>query len=159
MSTTIHRTRPNILRVSLLTNLQLISHTFCYKCIIRSLQSSTNCPIDRTYLLSESISPAPKIVLSMVNELLVQCPRECGARVERGCLTGHLKDCELAIVTCLCGDFTTRRDQRAVLEHEFPEGNTVEEHRESCIHEWTHCSSCTTKYRRFEFKVLPLIYR
>ena len=55
---------------------------------------------------------------SLVNELVVRCPRECGVDVERGCLEGHLKGtCDLETITCACGESITRRDQRTVMEN------------------------------------------
>ena len=122
----------------------------------QALQSSSLCPIDRLPLSSDDIKPAPKIVASLVNELVVRCPRECGVDIERGCLKGHLKGtCHLEPITCSCGESITRRDQRRVMETE-----QVEDGKETeigCIHEWQRCNDCTATFQRLNRNVSPLI--
>ena len=129
-------------------------HIFCHSCITQALQSSSLCPIDRLPLSSDDIKPAPKIVASLVNELVVQCPHECGVDVERGCLDGHLKgSCDLETITCTCGESITRRDQRRVVETE-----QVEDRKETeigCIHEWQRCDDCSAAFQRLDREVSP----
>jgi len=130
-------------------------HTFCKQCITQALETAQSCPIDRQPLSSEDIRSAPKIVASLVNELLVGCPRGCGVDVERGCLQGHLKgDCDLEEIKCLCGETVTRREKRSVIETEQSD-SSEDEH--ECIHEWRSCTSCGSKYQRLHLKVTLLI--
>ena len=131
-------------------------HIFCQSCISQALQSSSLCPIDRLPLSSDDIKPAPKIVASLVNELIVRCPRECGVDVERGCLKGHLKGtCGLETVPCPCGESITRRDRRRVMESE-----QIEDGKETeigCIHEWQRCNDCTATFQRLNRNASPLL--
>ncbi len=129
-------------------------HIFCCSCITQALQLSSLCPIDRLPLSSDDVNPAPKIVASLANELVVQCPRECGVDVERGCLEGHLKgSCDLETIACTCGESITRRDQRKVMETE-----QVEDGKETeigCIHECQRCDDCPATFQRLDRKVSP----
>lgn len=131
-------------------------HIFCQSCITQALQSSSLCPIDRLPLSSDDIKPAPKIVASLVNELVVRCPRECGVDVERGCLNGHLKGtCDLETIACSCGELITRRDQRRVMESE-----QIEDGKETeigCVHEWQRCNDCAATFRRLNRNVSSLL--
>jgi hypothetical protein len=121
---------------------------------MQALQSASLCPIDRLPLSSEDVKSAPKIVASLVNELLVSCPRECGVDVERGCLDGHLKgNCDLEAITCACGQSMTRRDQRTVLEVEHPGEVDGNDKSIGCIHEWQVCSDCSARFQRVNRKV------
>jgi hypothetical protein len=96
-------------------------------------------------------------VASLVNELVVRCPRECGVDVERGCLEGHLKgNCDLETIECACGESITRRDQRTVIETEQVEGHESNETNIGCIHEWQHCTECTAPLQRLNRKAPPL---
>ena len=145
----------------LLTVLQKLtfSHTFCLSCITQALQSSSLCPIDRLPISSDDVKPAPKIVASLVNELVVSCPRGCGVDVERGCLKGHLKGtCELELLSCSCGESITRRDLQYVHETERWEvDDQVPESHSGCIHEWQQCPHCSGSYQRLHKTVrLPL---
>lgn len=103
------------------------------------------------------MKPAPKIVASLVNELIVSCPRGCGVDVERGCLKGHLKGtCELEILTCSCGESMTRRDLQHVRETERWEvDDQVPQPNTGCIHEWQQCPHCSGSYQRLHKTVLP----
>ncbi|KAA1120903.1 hypothetical protein PGTUg99_014009 [Puccinia graminis f. sp. tritici] len=49
-------------------------HIFCQSCLIKSLEVSATCPIDRLPLSLSLIVPAPKIINKLVDELLVSCP-------------------------------------------------------------------------------------
>lgn len=49
-------------------------HVFCRLCLIKSLELSSTCPIDRLPLSISMIQPAPKIIMKLVDELLVACP-------------------------------------------------------------------------------------
>jgi len=168
MPTTLHSTYTNTMRVpspfhspdTLQISKILISrHTFCESCITQSLQSSSLCPIDRLPISADEIKPAPKLVASLVNELMVLCPRGCKAEVERGSLVGHLNGrCELEAIVCECGEKCTRGELPEVFEAEKAEGREEEEwSREDrgCIHVYRQCNSCETNIQRLHWKVLP----
>jgi hypothetical protein len=85
---------------------------------------------------------------------MVSCPRGCAVDVERGCLKGHLTGtCELEIITCVCGESTTRRERQAVLEKEQTEETNTPEPVSECIHEWRHCTGCSGRFQRLMWKV------
>src|SRR2546423_655547 len=134
-------------------------HTFCESCITQSMQSSSLCPIDRLPISADEIKPAPKLVASLVNELIVLCPRGCKAEVERGSLVGHLNGrCELEVIVCECGKKCTRGELREVFKAEKEEGGEDEESSKEdggCIHVYRQCNSCETNIQRLQWKVLP----
>lgn len=69
-------------------------HIFCTICILRALELSPTCPIDRSPLSLDVLAEAPRIIQQMVQELPVFCPnkdRGCPVQCERGLLAGHLK--------------------------------------------------------------------
>jgi hypothetical protein len=147
MSTTVHGASSDKVRVPPLLRCNP-SHTFCLSCITQALQSSPLCPIDRLTLATGDISSAPKIVASLVDELIVCCPNGCGVDVERSCLDGHLKGrCDLEPVKCICDIPTTRRERNAVAENEHLEGDI------GCIHEWRLCNDCKNQYQRVNWTV------
>jgi hypothetical protein len=160
MSATVRPPRPNTLRVPLPARLfsssskahNVFRHIFCQRCITRALQSSQLCPIDRSPLPTEDLKPAPKIVASLVNELLVQCPRSCGAKVERGCLPGHVKgNCDLEEIPCVCGIGVSKRDLKTVIEVENLQGDETAV--VPCVHEWLACPDCPARFERQHRKV------
>ncbi|KAM0748678.1 hypothetical protein T439DRAFT_316602 [Meredithblackwellia eburnea MCA 4105] len=70
-------------------------HTFCTTCILRALELSPTCPIDRTSLAIEDLQQAPRIIGQMVDELKVACPNKsagCVVECERSLLRSHLRD-------------------------------------------------------------------
>lgn len=70
-------------------------HIFCASCILRALELSPTCPIDRSALALEDLVKAPRLVQQLVQELKVTCPnKEAGCKIEceRGLLEGHLRD-------------------------------------------------------------------
>lgn len=153
LSTTVSRTCANSLRVSTRMSSTKTRHTFCHSCIVQALQSSSLCPIDRQPLSLEDVKPAPKIVASLVNELVVSCPRQCGANVERACLRGHLNGtCDLEPIICACGETIIRRDQKSVLDFEQQEASDLS----GCLHEWQFCDDCSTRVQRLDRKVSSL---
>ena len=157
LPTTLHRSGPNTVRVSPKKMYQLMSrHTFCHSCITQALQSSSLCPIDRQHLSLDDVKSAPKIVASLVDELVVSCPRGCGVNVERACLKGHLNGtCDLEPILCTCGESITRRDQNTVVECEATDNPDISETSVGCIHEWQCCNDCSTRFQRLNRKVFP----
>lgn len=74
-------------------------HMFCRVCLIKSLEISPSCPIDRQPLSLSIVSPAPKIICKLVDELLVSCPLKsssnCQFVCQRDLLSAHLRSHEL----------------------------------------------------------------
>lgn len=70
-------------------------HVFCRKCLLRSLELSPTCPIDREPLSLSLVSPAPKIVIKLVDELLVSCPfkstMNCSFVCQRDLMVSHTR--------------------------------------------------------------------
>lgn len=70
-------------------------HIFCHLCVVRAIELSPTCPIDRSPLQLEDLLEAPRIIQQLVEELKVVCPnsdRGCEVQCERGLLEGHLRD-------------------------------------------------------------------
>ncbi|EGG10618.1 uncharacterized protein MELLADRAFT_103301 [Melampsora larici-populina 98AG31] len=77
-------------------------HVFCRLCLIKSLELSPTCPIDRLPLSISIIQPAPKIIIKLVDELMVTCPFkekfQCSFLCQRYLIKSHTDSrvCELA---------------------------------------------------------------
>ncbi|WAR52010.1 hypothetical protein PtB15_1B449 [Puccinia triticina] len=69
-------------------------HIFCQSCLIKSLEVSATCPIDRLPLSLSLIVPAPKIINKLVDELLVSCPLKsklgCSFVCQRDLVLNHV---------------------------------------------------------------------
>ncbi|EPQ52551.1 hypothetical protein GLOTRDRAFT_79656 [Gloeophyllum trabeum ATCC 11539] len=80
------------------TTTRTCAHTFCYECIVHSIQITPQCPVDRSPLAPEDLYPADPVVRNLVDELIVECPeRKSGCRhtCQRQLLASHMKDsCE-----------------------------------------------------------------
>ncbi|KNZ46202.1 hypothetical protein VP01_747g8 [Puccinia sorghi] len=70
-------------------------HIFCESCLIKSLEISATCPIDRLPLSLSLVVPAPKIINKLVDELLVYCPYKaqlgCAFVCQRDLIYSHLR--------------------------------------------------------------------
>ncbi|PLW27494.1 hypothetical protein PCANC_09518 [Puccinia coronata f. sp. avenae] len=70
-------------------------HIFCQSCLIKSLEVSATCPIDRLPLSLSLIVPAPKMINKLVDELLVYCPYktklDCSFVCQRDLIHTHLR--------------------------------------------------------------------
>ncbi|KAG5984690.1 hypothetical protein E4U55_003636 [Claviceps digitariae] len=81
-------------------------HTFCYRCLRRSIASSpsgTACPIDRELLLWVDCFSAARLIRTQLNYLTVKCPnqaRGCEVELRRENIERH------ATVDCRYKDFT-----------------------------------------------------
>lgn len=70
-------------------------HTFCYRCLRRSIASSpsgTTCPIDREPLSWLDCFSAARLVSTQLNNLVVRCPyhaRGCGRELSREAVERH----------------------------------------------------------------------
>ncbi|KAH9466798.1 hypothetical protein MJO28_000597 [Puccinia striiformis f. sp. tritici] len=70
-------------------------HIFCQSCLIKSLEVSATCPIDRIPLSLSLVVPAPKVIHKLVDELLVSCPFKsklgCSFVCQRDLILTHLR--------------------------------------------------------------------
>ncbi|PLW08883.1 hypothetical protein PCANC_20189 [Puccinia coronata f. sp. avenae] len=70
-------------------------HVFCRICLIKSLEISPTCPIDRLPLSLSLVIPAPKLITKLVDELLVSCPFKsklgCSFVCQRDLIAAHLR--------------------------------------------------------------------
>ncbi|KOS21894.1 TNF receptor-associated factor 6 [Escovopsis weberi] len=82
-------------------------HTFCYRCIRRSIASSpsgTMCPIDREPLVWTHCFSAARLIRTQLNSLVVKCPysaRGCHLELRREAVEQHAKnECRFRMYTC-----------------------------------------------------------
>ncbi|KAI9453154.1 hypothetical protein BJY52DRAFT_1205548 [Lactarius psammicola] len=74
------------------TTSRTCAHSFCHDCIRPALQASPHCPIDRSPLSPQDMTPSNPI---MVDELIVECLNRsngCEFTCQRHLLAAHLKD-------------------------------------------------------------------
>ncbi|KAG2150893.1 hypothetical protein DEU56DRAFT_778938 [Suillus clintonianus] len=116
-------------------------HTFCHDCIITAVQHSPQCPIDRSPLSLDDLSPANPIVKHLVDELIIECPKRvsgCTQTFQRQLLSAHVKDaCQYVEIPCSeeqCDKLILRKD--------------VGKHQDACVYRSTQCDGCdaTIKY-------------
>ncbi|KAG5634115.1 hypothetical protein H0H81_003348 [Sphagnurus paluster] len=83
------------------------AHTFCKDCILRAIEHSAQCPVDRSPLGPGNLVPANPIVRSLVDELVVECVHReegCMFTSQRQLLPAHLLDsCVYREVPCPLG--------------------------------------------------------
>ncbi|KAI9317112.1 hypothetical protein BX666DRAFT_145806 [Dichotomocladium elegans] len=120
-------------------------HTYCSLCIYQALEASSVCPIDRSPVTLDEIKPAVKIVINMVNELLVQCPRSdagCDYIGQRQFIEHHVKhDCLYTFAPCSMDECKT-----LVLKKDLGQ------HISTCKYRSTECKMCKRKMRGFELE-------
>jgi hypothetical protein len=116
-------------------------HTFCHDCIAVAVQHSPQCPIDRSSLSFDDLSPANPIVKHLVDELIIECPNRasgCMQTFQRQLLSAHIKDtCQYVEIPCSeeqCDKLILRKD--------------VGKHQDACVYRSTQCDGCgaTIKY-------------
>ena len=110
-------------------------HTFCYRCLRRSIASSpsgTACPIDRELLSWVDCFSAARLVRTQLNSLIVKCPyqgRGCDQEMRRESVENHTKqECRYREFTCP----DTKCDKKL---RSKPKD-------EECHHRETACSLC-----------------
>ncbi|KAI0093146.1 hypothetical protein BDY19DRAFT_1064390 [Irpex rosettiformis] len=93
------------------------SHTFCRECISTALYLSQCCPIDRSPLTLDDLTPADPLLRNLVDELQVECPMRsagCSFTGQRQLLDMHSRnDCHYVSVSCLdglCDDVVLRKN-------------------------------------------------
>ncbi|KIK44043.1 hypothetical protein CY34DRAFT_803178 [Suillus luteus UH-Slu-Lm8-n1] len=110
-------------------------HTFCRDCITTAVQHSPQCPIDRSSLSLDDLSPANPIVKHLVDELIIECPNRasgCTQTFQRQLLSTHVKDtCPYVEIPCSeeqCDKLILRKD--------------VGKHQDACVYRSTQCDGC-----------------
>ena len=113
-------------------------HFFCRDCIERSLaiqaNSSQTCPTCRSPTTNENITPAPRLVKQLVDELKVNCPfyhkGRCEESMPRSSVQDHLDAyCAYVKLKCpavSCSHWVLRQDWGPM----------------QCLHQMVICSNC-----------------
>lgn len=95
-------------------------HTFCYRCLRRSIDSSpagTACPIDRDPLMWSDCFSAARLIRTQLSSLLVRCPhrdRGCSRQVRRDLIESHAtNECRFRDYPCPDAKCDKRVHQKA----------------------------------------------
>ncbi|KAH9892901.1 hypothetical protein C8Q73DRAFT_76813 [Cubamyces lactineus] len=100
---------------------QTCYHTFCYDCISQAIAINSHCPIDRTPLSIQDLTPADPVIRNLVDELLVKCPHEplgCSYTCQRLLMPIHLRDtCQYVQVDCPKSGCNQRLLRKDVADH------------------------------------------
>ncbi|KAG7098721.1 hypothetical protein E1B28_000634 [Marasmius oreades] len=93
------------------------AHTFCRDCITKSLETTSQCPIDRLPLREANLQPAGPIIRSLVDELLVECVNRhlgCMHTCQRQLMPVHISNsCPFESIPCPdqdCKEMIFRKD-------------------------------------------------
>lgn len=153
------------------------THTFCRQCILRALSHSPHCPIDRSPLSINDLTPAGHALRSLVNELSVGCSNKsegCEHRCERQLLDNHLRNsCPFTLVPCpssQCQERLFRKDVKALGNSEcihvnvecdgcsaLVQRSTLSMHLQECPRQDMNCPDCHTPLRRSELSEHSMI--
>ncbi|KAJ3472582.1 hypothetical protein NLG97_g10872 [Lecanicillium saksenae] len=113
-------------------------HTFCYRCIRRSIASSpsgTACPIDREPLFWADCFSAARLIRTQLNALVVKCPytnRGCTRELRREMIEKHASsECRYREYYCPDKDCTKKLSSKPTDE--------------LCHHKETSCTACLEK--------------
>lgn len=136
-------------------------HTFCYRCIRRSISSSpsgTACPIDREPLFWADCFSAARLIRTQLNALLVKCPytnRGCTKELRRELIEKHAsgecryreyycpdKDCTKKLATKPTDDACHHKETSCAACAEKIEEADAELHLLSCPKSKTRCEAC-----------------
>ncbi|XWX00574.1 hypothetical protein V2A60_008595 [Cordyceps javanica] len=136
-------------------------HTFCYRCIRRSIASSpsgTACPIDREPLFWADCFSAARLIRTQLNGLLVKCPytnRGCTKELRREMIEKHAssecryreyycpdKDCTKKLSSKPTDDICHHKETSCVACLERIEEVDSELHLLSCLKSKTRCEAC-----------------
>ncbi|KAJ6785939.1 hypothetical protein PWT90_01313 [Aphanocladium album] len=136
-------------------------HTFCYRCIRRSIASSpsgTACPIDREPLFWADCFSAARLIRTQLNALLVKCPytnRGCAKELRRELIEKHAssecryreyycpdKDCTKKLSSKPSDDLCHHKETSCTACLEKIEEVDAELHLLSCVKSKTRCEAC-----------------
>lgn len=113
-------------------------HTFCYRCIRRSISSSpsgTACPIDREPLFWADCFSAARLIRTQLNALSVKCPftnRGCTKEMRRELIEKHAtSECRYREYYCPDKDCTKKLSSKPADD--------------LCHHKETSCAGCLEK--------------
>lgn len=110
-------------------------HTFCYRCLRRSIASSPSgsaCPIDREPLEWSECFSAARLIRTQLNNLVVKCPhhgRGCNKEVRREVVETHIST-ECRFTSYKCPDTNCEKKLRLK-----PTDDT-------CLHVQSKCDAC-----------------
>ncbi|KAM3526724.1 hypothetical protein MY4038_006680 [Beauveria bassiana] len=136
-------------------------HTFCYRCIRRSIASSpsgTACPIDREPLFWADCFSAARLIRTQLNALVVKCPytnRACTKELRREMIEKHAtsecryrdyycpdKDCTKKLSSKPTDDLCHHKETNCAACLERIEEVDSELHLLSCAKSKTRCEAC-----------------
>ncbi|OAA52862.1 Zinc finger, RING/FYVE/PHD-type [Cordyceps fumosorosea ARSEF 2679] len=136
-------------------------HTFCYRCIRRSISSSpsgTACPIDREPLFWADCFSAARLIRTQLNALVVKCPytnRGCTKELRREMIEKHAssecryrdyycpdKDCTKKLSSKPTDDLCHHKETSCAACLERVEEADSELHLLSCLKSKTRCEAC-----------------
>lgn len=134
-------------------------HTFCYRCLRRSIASSPSgsaCPIDRDALLWSDCFSAARLVRTQLNSLIVKCPhrnRGCTQELRRELIEKHATaECRFRDYHCPDPECDKKLRQKPLddaCRHYQSQCRYCEEDIEEADREW-HLMSCTKAKTRCE---------
>ncbi|KAH8997674.1 hypothetical protein EDB86DRAFT_2803416, partial [Lactarius hatsudake] len=135
------------------TTSRTCAHSFCHDCIRPALQASPHCPIDRSPLSPQDMTPSNPIVRHMVDELVVEClnrPNGCEFTCQRHLLAAHLKDdCLLVEVQCPDPECPKKALRKDILRNDIPRcPHCLISHNRVCSTETIRCPSCNSEHLR-----------
>lgn len=136
-------------------------HTFCYRCLRRSIASSPSgsvCPVDREPLSWLDCSSAARLIRAQLSNLRVRCPhhgRGCSRQLRREAVEAHATlDCAFREVACPspdCREKLPSRPSSGECEHHLERCSLCDEdivaadrqqHLLSCAKGKTRCEAC-----------------
>lgn len=110
-------------------------HTFCYRCLRRSIASSPSgsvCPIDREPLEWSECFSAARLIRTQLNNIVVKCPhhgRGCNKEVRREVVEAHVStECRFTSYKCPDANCDKTLRQKPMDE--------------TCLHVQAKCDSC-----------------
>lgn len=114
-------------------------HTFCYRCLRSSIDSSPSgsaCPIDRESLIWPNCFSAARLIRSQLNNLVVKCPyhvRGCKKEIRREIIEQHAtQECRYKDYACPDSSCDKRLRSKPT--------------EDTCPHSQIRCSHCHTNY-------------
>jgi hypothetical protein len=140
------------------------AHSFCNDCIVPALQASPHCPIDRSLLSPQDMTPSNPIVRhvripvypsrflsliisQMVDELIVEClnrPSGCEFTCQRHLLAAHIKDdCLFVEAPCPDPECPKKALKKDILRNDILR----------CPHCLVVCDGCGTEMKAAELGV------
>lgn len=146
-------------------------HTFCYRCIRRSIASSpsgTACPIDREPLFWTDCFSAARLIRTQLNALVVKCPytnRGCTKELRRELIEKHAsaecryreyycpdKDCTKKLALKPTDDLCHHKETTCAACLEKIEEVDSELHLLSCAKSKTRCEACWDMVERSQME-------